>query len=192
MGYARKLLGEAVKQMFEGKEEAFRIRDIATVALGRRPVRYDEYWVAATLTRTREWLERNEGITFVPVTEYYFEYFDGTAPPRDEYEAKKCVAGLGRGHGTAGIRRLWPKAGNKNDLISLAWLEQGYKSGGNKWYLVTNRVLLGYKAGALTEVRARSLLEDNFHRLLPYDLVTFRKLLPLTRQMTLMLNGSNK
>jgi hypothetical protein len=84
---------------------------------------------------------------------------------------------------------LWPKSAGKNDTISLVWLEQGYKSGGNKWHLVTNRVLGGFKAGALSEARARTLLENNFHVLMPDDRATFLRLLPATKQVTLMLNG---
>lgn len=189
MALARQLLGEAVKQIFDGspRKAAFRISEIATVALGRRPMRHDEYWVASTLTRTREWLERTEGITFTPVTDHYFRHYNNGAQPRSEAEARRCVAGVGRSRGTVGIRRLWPK-GRTDDLISRIWLEQGYKSGGNKWHLVTNRVLVGYNLGALTKSCARTMLEDNFHRLMPNDRSTFLKLLPIERQGQLMLD----
>src|SRR5215472_1873365 len=184
------LLAEFIKEMFqqEPNQTAFTIEQIAQFAIGdHKLTAIARDWVFESLPRARQRMEKYDGITFIPVTRYYFEEYYGKRPPRSKLEAKKCIAGVGKNGKTVGIRKIW--VGYGNDAMSFAWLWQGFRSGGNKWRLVLERLLAGYNSGAVTEAMAKNTLEKNYERLLPRDRSLFVRLLPFTVQQSLQLDN---
>jgi hypothetical protein len=173
------VMAETIKSMLASKPRttAFTIDEIARHAVGgRKPKAETLQWTRRELLKARRRLEEADGIVLIPVTDFYFDHYYGKRPPRSDNGAKKCVAGLGIGRKTAGIRKLW--IGFKNDGMAFLWLRQGYKSGGSKWKKTTDRVLAGFSKGQLTKAFAASMVKDGFVWTLPTDRKTFNALLP--------------
>jgi hypothetical protein len=193
-GIKGKILGDIVKDMFDSDRDGttLTIEQIAKHSIGNGKVTIVALeWVHGMLRAAREYLESEHGETFIPVTQYFLDNYYGERPPRSEDEARKCVAGNGgKTRKTVGIRKIW--IGYKNDAMAFIWLNHGFKSGGNKWRKVVNRLLAGYSAGAVTDAKAQQALELNYHRLMPNDRKTFIALLPFTTMQKLTLNGADK
>jgi hypothetical protein len=186
------LLADIIKEMFANnpEEAAYTIEQIAEFAIGdHKLTAVARKWVFDTLPRARQHMEKFDGMTFIPVTRYYFETYYGKRPPRNKYGAKKCIAGVGRNGRTMGIRKIW--TGHTNDAMAFVWLWQGFKSGANKWRMVVDRLLSGYDKGAVTEAMAKGALEKGYAKLLPVNRTSFAALLPASVQQSLQLGDSN-
>lgn len=172
------ILGDLIKELIErnADETAFTITEIAQLVVGgNRMSKLAERWVFDILPRVRQRLERVYGMTFIPVTEYYFEHWYGDAPPSTMDEARRCVAGVNGEGRTFGIRKIW--IGHKDDAMAFVWLEQGFKSGANKWRKVADRLLAGHEYGEVSSKAASKMLAS-YDKLLPQNVTLFRKLLP--------------
>lgn len=191
------VLSDVILELMDRKPDdiAFSIPEIAQFAVGPRSGMgaLAEKWVSDGLARARQRIERTKGMTFIPVTEYYFEHWYGSPPPDTFPEAIKCVAGVkcivGEGFGvTAGIRRLW--SGHKNDLLAYVWINQGYKSGGNKLRKTTDRLLQGFNNGEVSKKEAQATLVAGYSRVMPTDRATLLKLLPQAKGLLLIGDGA--
>jgi hypothetical protein len=187
------LLADIIKQMFENEpdETAYTIEQIAQFAIGdHKLTAIARDWVSATLSRARQRMEKYDGITFIPVTRHYFDAYYGKRPPRSKTEAKKCIAGVGKNGKTIGIRKIW--VGYGNDAMAFVWLWQGFKSGGNKWRMVVDRLLAGYDKGEVTQAMAKRALEQGYTKLLPSNRASFSRLLPVAVQQSLQLENGKE
>lgn len=181
-----KSLAQSVKELFDNERtiSAFTLYDVAAYHWRAQKVTMSQVeHVAAKLLKVRQYLEDHDDITFIPFTDYYFQHHYGKHQPNGNGEARLCIAGLGIGQRTAGIRKL--RIGHGNDTMMQLWLDKLIKTGGGSYQRVVNRVLLGFRLGALTEIRARVALEAAYKKSLPHDRVSFGKLLPAKRRVAI-------
>lgn len=157
---------------------AFTLHEIAC-ELWEHPGEGEEEQVRELLTRARQILEDSgEHESFIPVTEHYFAEFDDDNQPRNALQAKRCIAGCGRGQWTAGVRRIRTKHNGANDRLSDEWLERLKRASSNAMRRFGDRVLLAHKRRALTRERAVNHLVQATKLAMPLDAAELRKLLP--------------
>jgi hypothetical protein len=174
------MLAETIKDLFATHPKsklAFTCREIAE-AIWQDPTLLEEGAVRRLLMWARQVLEDNGKDTFIPVTDYYFRIFDDSHQPRNDYDAKKCIAGYGRGTRTWGIRRLRSKYLGANDRLSMRWIELLEKAATAMIKRFNGRVLIGYNKNAITRDYASGRLRNAAVLVLPDDRTTLRKLLP--------------
>jgi hypothetical protein len=116
--------------------------------------------------------------TFIPVTSYYFRHFDDDNQPRNGLDARRCIAGCGRGQRTAGIRRLRVRYNGTNDRLSNLWVERLKRTACAAVSRFGGRVLIAHINRAMTKERAASHLTAATALLLPTNHAELRKVLP--------------
>jgi hypothetical protein len=174
------MLAETIKDMFATYPKsklAFTCREIAE-AIWEDPTILEEGTVRELLMCARHVLEDNEKDSFIPVTDYYFRIFDDGHQPRNDLDAKRSIAGYGRGNRTCGIRRLRSKYLGANDRLSMRWIELLEMAATATIKRFSGRVLIGFNKNAITREYASGRLKNATLLVLPDDRATLRKLLP--------------
>jgi hypothetical protein len=174
------MLAETIKDLFATypkRKLSFSCREIAE-AIWEDPTLLEEGTVRRLLMLARQVLEDSGKDTFIPVTDYYFRTFDDDHQPRNDLDAKRCIAGYGRGNRTCGIRRLRSKYLGANDRLSMRWIELLEMAATAAIKRFNGRVLIGYNKNAITREYASGRLKNAAVLVLPDDRATLRKLLP--------------
>jgi hypothetical protein len=174
------MLAETIKDLFATYPKSklsFTCREISE-AIWEDPTLLEEARVRKLLMCARQVLEDNGKDTFIPVTDYYFRIFDDGHQPRNDLDAKRCIAGYGRGNRTSGIRRLRSKYLGANDRLSMRWIELLEMSATAAIKRFNGRVLIGYDKNAITREYASGRLRNAALLVLPDDRAGLRKLLP--------------
>jgi hypothetical protein len=191
------MLAETIKDLFvtyPKSKLAFTAREIAE-AIWEKPTMLEEGTVCELLIWARHALEDDGGDSFIPVTAYYFRLFDDSRQPRTTYDAKKCIAGWGRGNRTWGIRRLRSRYIGANDRLSMLWLERLKLAATAAVKRFGGRILIAQNKGAITRDHAIGQLREATLLVLPDDRATLRKLLPKGVQIDgikIQLSGKGK
>lgn len=190
-------LAESIKDLFAvfpKSKLGFTNREISE-SIWEDPTIWEEGIIRELLISARHIMEDRNKNSFMPLTAFYFQVFDDDHQPRTAEDARRCIAGYGRGSRTAGIRRILARHSGSNDRLSNLWIERLKVTSINAAKRFGTRVLIACNNGAMSKERAAEHLREATLLILPDDRKTIRKVLPRGIQVdgiNIKLNGKGK